>query len=495
MLKAIGVLILFLLGSMFLGPAPAFAQSSIEPSFRSFSNSPPAADAGESEREAAQVSNDTADGEVECVEGDRACRVNRQVTQIENLVTQTREDQKKEGFWDLPDMPEHLHGGKKVAMYIISVPTTYVARVVTWPMAVVADYLIRKGVVRKVVDTVSNEERTFWIYPRLELGFGNGFGGGVGVRHYDLFHKNYQFFANYLVYVNLDQRGQFGFIKPDAFLIAGKPFGYRFETKLLHDKDENFYGIGNDSSQSNNGKYGLDSITTGGALTFEPMKNLLMEGDFYILADASIASESPPVQTLFPANELPGFGRDLTYAVIGLSLSHDTRDADGRPQHGGLRRGTIARFQGLGKGGYDFNLYMLELEQFITPWLPRHTFGFRFAWQYRQPTGTGEVPFYHMARLDVYSPVRGFAWGRFRDRGNIVFNVSYRFPVWDYLDGEFFFDTGRVFHEMSDISLQDLKFTGGGGLLFSTKNYFLLRAELAYGGEGVRFLFKTSQAF
>lgn len=474
---------------------PAFAQSSIEPSFRAFTKPPPAPDAGQVGGEDARASNESAQDQAACARHDRACRVNRQVSQIEDLVKKTREEQKKEGFWDLPDMPEHLHGGRKVAMYIISVPTTYVARVVTWPMALAADALIRKGVVRKVVNAVSNKERTFWVYPRLELGFGNGFGGGVGVRHYDLFDKNYQFYANYLVYVNLDQRGAFGIVKPDAFLIAGKPFGYKFETKLLHDKDESFYGIGNDSSRSNKAKYGLDSIATGGALTFEPMENLLAEGDFYILADASITSENPPVQSVFPASELPGFGRDLTYAIIGLSLSHDTRDAEGRPQHGGLRRGTIARFQGLGKGGYDFNLYMLEFEQFITPWLPRHTFGLRFAWQYRQPTGTSEVPFYHMARLDVYSPVRGFGWGRFRDRGNIVFNVSYRFPIWEYLDGEFFFDTGRVFHEMSDISLKALKFTGGGGLLFSTKNYFLLRAELAYGGEGVRFLFKTSQAF
>ena len=497
---------LFLICMFFL-PVKAFAQADTEPSFMPLSGVPKDKDVVRRERvdqEEAKEVKEVSEGQEgkspaqtdteECKKGSQACAVDRKVKQIEDIVGEQRKSQAERSIWDLPDMDEKPKGPKKVAMYIISVPTTYVARFVTWPVAIFADYLIKKGVVNKVINVVSNKERTFWIYPRLELGFGNGFGGGIGVRHFDLMNQNYQFYANYIVYLNVDQRGAFGLSKPDMFYIGNKPFGFKFETKLMHDKDTPFYGIGPDTP-NNRANYAIDAIMTGGAATFSPFKDFLIEGGFYVLADITKPGESPSVETLFPSSQLPGFGDQLTYGGFGLTVLHDTRDASGRPEKGGLRRGTFARFQGLGSGQYDFNFYMIELIQYIKLWLPRHVLGLRTAWQYRQPTGRGEIPFPFMSKIDVYSPVRGFSSGRFRDRGSMVFNVQYRFPVWEYLDGEFFFDAGRVFHTMSDISFKQMELAGGGGLLFTTKDYFLARIELGYGGEGVKFLFKTSQAF
>lgn len=442
---------------------------------------------GEDEKEAKE--------EGECVEGDRACRVDKQVKQIEDMIAKTREDQKEESFWSLPEAPKSTKGPIKVPYYIIAVPTTYVFRFVTWPIAAISYEIVRTGAVNKIINAVSNDERTFWIYPRLEIGFGNGFGGGMGVRHYDIANKNYQFYADYLVYWNLDQRGEFGIAKPDLTSIAGMPIGFRFDTKLVHDKDSSFYGIGSDSSESNDSKYLIDAICTGGAVTFEPVNKLVLNLGFFFLADQTGPGESPSVQTVFPPQDLPGFGRDITYFVPGISAVYDWRDAAARPEKGGLYRGVFARYHGLGVYGFDYNLYFIELEQFIKLWLPRHVLALRTAWQYRQPTGGGEVPFFHLSRLDVYSPLRGFGWGRFRDRGSMVFNVEYRFPVWAYMDGAIFFDSGRVFHKIADVSFKDMKFSGGAGIRATTKNYFLFRFEIAYGGEGVRAMFKTSQAF
>jgi outer membrane protein assembly factor BamA len=273
------------------------------------------------------------------------------------------------------------------------------------------------------------------------------------------------------------------------------PIGFRFDTKLVHDKDASYYGIGIGSSKNNDAKYLVDAIYTGGAATFEPVDKLVLNLGFFFLADQTGPGENPSVQTVFPPDQLVGFGRDIIYFTPGISAVYDWRDATGRPEKGGLYRGVFARFHGLGVNGFDFNLYSIELEQFIKLWLPRHVLALRTAWQYRQPTGGGEVPFSHLSRLDVYSPLRGFGWGRFRDRGSMVFNVEYRFPVWAFMDGALFFDSGRVFHTMSDISFKHMKFSGGGGLRVTTKNYFLFRIEVAYGGEGVRAMFKTSQAF
>lgn len=447
---------------------------------------------GQAEKEARE---ETDEEEDECVKGKRACRVDRQVKEIESMVEETREEQKARSIWALPEAPKSVKGPIKVPYYLIAVPTTYVLRFLTWPIAAISYEMIKTGAINKVIDAVSNDERTFWVYPRLEIGFGNGFGGGVGVRHYDIADDNYQFYANYLVYVNLDQRGEFGIAKPDLTVVAGMPIGFRFDTKLVHDKDSSFYGIGNDSLQSNDSKYLVDAIYTGGAVTFEPVNKLIFNLGFFFLADQTGQGESPSVETVFPPQDLPGFGRDITYFIPGISIVYDWRDAIGRPERGGRYRGVFARYHGLGVYGFDFNLYSIELEQYIKLWIPRHVLALRTAWQYRQPTGGGEIPFFHLSRLDVYSPLRGFGWGRFRDRGSMVFNAEYRFPVWMFMDGAIFFDSGRVFHDIADVSFKDIKWSVGGGLRATTKNYFLFRLEVAYGGEDVRVMFKTSQAF
>jgi len=503
-------------------PSLSFAQSSAEPDFTRITRPPESVEAMEQQRlereraaREAELREGSATGDVgkedagptvgedkkgspdkeKCVEGERACEVDKKVQEIEELITDTREKQEAQSFWELPEAPKSAKGPVKVPYYIVAVPTTYLFRFFTWPVAAISYEMVKSGAVNKVIDAVSNDDRTFWIYPRLEIGFGNGFGGGVGVRHYDIGHKNYQFYANYLVYVNLDQKGEFGVAKPDLVAIAGMPIGFRFDTKLVHMKDTNFYGIGNDSSKSNDSKYLIDAIYSGGALTFEPVKDLVFNLGFFFLADQTGPGESPSVNTVFPPQDLPGFGRDITYFIPGVSVVYDWRDATGRPEKGGVYRGGFARYHGLGVNGFDFNLYFVELEQYIRLWIPRHVLALRTAWQFRQPTGGGEIPFFHLSRLDVYSPVRGFGWGRFCDRGTMVFNVEYRFPVWEFMDGAIFFDSGRVFHKIADVSFDDMKYSVGAGIRATTKNYFLFRLEMAYGGEGVRVMFKTSQAF
>jgi outer membrane protein assembly factor BamA len=76
-----------------------------------------------------------------------------------------------------------------------------------------------------------------------------------------------------------------------------------------------------------------------------------------------------------------------------------------------------------------------------------------------------------------------------------VINIEYRYPVWEYMDGQLFFDAGRVFDSIKDVSFKDFKYSGGIGLRFVAGEYFLSRLQLAYGNEGFRVLFKTSQAF
>jgi hypothetical protein len=436
--------------------------------------------------------------EVECKPGDRACKVNDAIDEFEDAVHDMSEDGENGGIWRLDDKEEDKkteRTSQRIFKYPLKAPT-FILRVATWPFAKLADLLIKKGVVHSIVDVVSNDERTFWVYPKFELGFGSGFGGGVGMKHFDLLDDGYKFSANYLINIGLNQSGKISLGKRKAFYWGKTPFAFKTTTEVVHRNDAKFYGLGSKSLRSDKADFEISTARIGGSIGVEPVENFIIGFHLYSEMDTTDpGSGEPSVESMFPASTLVGFQKVLYYANIGFSLVHDNRDSTANPMRGGVRRLAFKRYQGLDYTGFDYNEYALEIIQFIPTWMDRHTLGLRMAWNFLHSTGGNNIPFYRLAKLDVYSPMRGFDYGRFRDTSCVVFNMEYRFPVWDYLDGTLFFDTGRVFHGPKDFSFKNFKFAGGGGLSLRTKNYFLLRFQAGYGGEGPKFMIKTSQAF
>jgi hypothetical protein len=447
--------------------------------------------AADPERNKAELS----DSEPECINGERACKVNRAVSDIESEITGLAQRYKSGSMWDPPQkIDPNESAGKKFAKYTLMVPT-YIVRGVTWPIALVGYELVKHGVIRKVVDIVSNDARTFWVYPKLEMGFGSGFGGGVGFRRYDLFKQNYVLGGSYQIHINMNQEAYLSFGTREAFYMFDKNFGFNVRADFTRDHVTNYYGIGPQTSQGGLAKYGIDIQKTGAWVGTELFHNLSIKGKTSFEWDHSRGgSDGPSVQTVYPASSLASFGRSLYFLELGLDLIHDTRDSDIIPERGGMRKIGFSRYQGLGTTIYDYNQYNLDVVQYIPALMPRHALVLRTKWIYQQQTSNA-IPFYRLVKLDVNSPMRGFDYGRFTDRGLVVFNVEYRFPVWRFLDGQFFFDTGRVFHSLGDFSFKHFRYDGGIGLRFRTSEFFLMRFQAAYGGEGVKFLVKTSQAF
>jgi hypothetical protein len=431
-----------------------------------------------------------------CPAGDHGCQTDQQIQKVGDAVSDIAAQGQEARFWDISqDLQLGLHSKHPVVRTIFLAPT-YVTRAVTWPFALLGDLLIRKGVVDAMVDVLSNKDRTFWVFPRFELGFDSGFGGGVGMLHTDLFHGGYRFDAGYLNHINLNQSGWASLEQLDAFSIAGRPVGYRMVFSVLHDKNARFYGTGAEAASSDESEYQIDNGTVGGWLGYEPIDHFWIRLHSFFTGDSiRPGADSPSVEQVFPTSMLPGFNTETLYADVGISLSHDTREAGAAPEHGGLQRFTFDRFQALGAGDRDFNQYGFEVLHHFRLWLPRNVLILRTAWVFQQESGDNQIPFNRLATVDTNSPERGLGTGRFRDLGSMLFNIEYRYPVWRYIDGSFFFDTGRVFHGITDVSFKHLAYAGGVGLRVHTKDYFLFRFEAAFGNEGSRVLFKTSTAF
>ena len=98
-----------------------------------------------------------------------------------------------------------------------------------------------------------------------------------------------------------------------------------------------------------------------------------------------------------------------------------------------------------------------------------------------------------LTELDVNSPLRGFSTGRFRDTSSVLFNVEYRYPIWDNIDGTVFFDNGKVFNGIKDFSFSDWRYSVGGGIRFFYGDTVFMRLQAGYGGEGVVVIFRLGE--
>ncbi len=387
--------------------------------------------------------------------------------------------------------PASSYKVRKILLAPLELPS-YVGQLAFWPLGLAGRWIEKSHAVERTIDLLSNEDRTFWVYPVVEGGAGAGLGSGLGFHHSNFVHRGYSLDGRYAIFSDLSQKGDIGFVHPEAFTLGGRDGRYRISVAFDRSNHVDFFGIGNASLQALHSKFSLDAIQGGVEFDLPLVHHLHLNPHMSFLSQNTRGTgEADSTEVLFPATTLPGFGRWLTYLDAGFTLSHDTRDVRGQTQRGGVQSFAFRRMQGLGTDDFDYNQYEIEIRHYIPLWAPRRVLILRNAWEWKQATG-GLVPFHQFNTLDVHSPLRGFDRGRFRDRGSVIFNAEYRYPIWDIIDGTVFFDTGRVFGDPGDFAFKDFKYSAGGGVQFVTKNFFLFRFQAASGGEGVNLVFDVS---
>ncbi|MFO1464197.1 MAG: BamA/TamA family outer membrane protein [bacterium] len=372
----------------------------------------------------------------------------------------------------------------------------YVLKGVTYPAHKLGHLIERNKYSRRRVGFMVNPERSLSVYPILTAGDGRKFGGGLGLAHVNLFGRQYHLKTDFVIYSDLDQRARFSLGNERAFRALGREFSFEFLSSWYKDGDEDFFGVGPETPKSDKAEFGLRRFVVGARFGFELIPNLSLSPRLFFdtaLGDGGNASLTDSVVGRFPPSELVGLGRNISYLDFGFRLAHDTRDSEVSPNRGGLRELTFHRFMGVGQKGFDYFQWDLDLEQYFQLGHPRLVLWLHNGWTFQNTSGGSQIPFYRLAELDVNSPLRGFDKGRFRDTGSVVFNVEFRYPLWDNVDGTVFFDTGRVFPGISNFAFQDFKFTGGGGIRVTVNQFYLFRLEAATGGEGLNVVFRAVQ--
>ncbi|MEI8176275.1 MAG: BamA/TamA family outer membrane protein, partial [Candidatus Omnitrophota bacterium] len=181
-------------------------------------------------------------------------------------------------------------------------------------------------------------------------------------------------------------------------------------------------------------------------------------------------------------------GKNITSAA-SINLSRSTLNCELYPTTGSQVDLTAeSAFKALG-ADYNFSRYEANAALYRTP-VGKITLAAHFKAGWVQGFGTSDgVPFFERYFVGSSSTVRGFKWGTAGLSsaqgtplgGNILLlgSLEARFPLYKKLQGALFFDSGRTFSKVEEVSHLDLREGAGFGLRYLTP-WFVARADCGF---------------
>jgi surface antigen Omp85-like protein len=324
---------------------------------------------------------------------------------------------------------------------------------------------------------------------------GSGLGASVGYRH-DLFDRR----ARVLVEGGATLRG-YRRVRGDFSLpyLARDRVEVGLEVSDWHNPQEDFYGLGPGSLDSDRVDFLYDRRETQGRAVLKPVPGL-QAGVRYGRLDASIGSGTdkryPSLEQRFGEADAPGLTDQPDFSYTDLFASADYRDQPGNPRAGGYYGLMWRRYADRDFDRYGFGLLHADLQQFFPIFDKKRVIAVRGRIT-TTAAGAGQtVPFYLRPTLGGGDSLRSVAEYRFRDNNVLSINLEYRWEAFSGLDMAVFTDWGKVAPRAADLDLADIERAYGIGFRFNTFKSVFLRIDAALAGADTpRFFFKFSKAF
>ncbi len=235
---------------------------------------------------------------------------------------------------------------------------------------------------------------------------------------------------------------------------------------------DNFWGIGQNTKNEYENKYAFEQFFLSPHLKRKVFKNLFVGA----ILD---------YQTVFNINSSPGGIFDSTsfygktkyqVAGIGASVSYDTRNGTFWPTRGLFLQSSFILYNNRLASTYSFNKWTIDL-RYYKQLFKNHI----AAIQLYNYTTIGETPLRSMALLGGSNNLRGFYQGRYRDNSMYSAIAEYRAYLFWRISACAFFGIGDVYKNISDININSIKHSFGGGLRISILEKEKLNLRLDYG--------------
>jgi Omp85 superfamily domain len=324
---------------------------------------------------------------------------------------------------------------------------------------------------------------------------GSGFALGPEYINRDLLHGNAIYYASV--------RGSLAkFYRMDTGLELPRLYGGHvfsgLEAVHLDYPHIDYYGPGPNSSRSGRTDYALEQTWVQGNAGVSPFDRLRIGGVArYLLNNVSRGHDDQFASTdqVFTEATTPGIQFQTNYVVTGGFVQYDWRDYPGEPRRGGNYVAQYSLFTDVEREHYSFDRLDLNAQQYVSFFNQRRVIALRGRVQAAQPHTGNQVPFYLQPTLGGPDDLRGFRPFRFYGDASLLLTGEYRWEVFSGLDMALFVDSGRVYNDWHDISLNQMQTDAGFGFRFNVRNDVFLRIDTGFSREGFQVWLRFGNVF
>jgi hypothetical protein len=234
--------------------------------------------------------------------------------------------------------------------------------------------------------------------------------------------------------------------------------------------DYAFFGLGPDSRQSNLARYGMKTLELRTFVEKRPYRSSTFSAkvtfrnvDF----DRGGYASNPTLDEAIADGTFatpPGYDRGYGLVESSVSAAFDNRLP--RPAPGsGVRLQLDAAHAAELRRTDSFFRYGGTLAGYLDLGERQRVLSLSVTARFVDPLGDSEVPFTELVTLGGDQPMRGLYPDRLTDRSAAVAGLSYRWPVWIFLDGAMNFEVGNVFGKhLEELDAGKLRWSGSIGV-------------------------------
>ena len=277
---------------------------------------------------------------------------------------------------------------------------------------------------------------------------------------------------------------------PDFEMRQGKIYPLSFDLTVDYDKylKNNFYGVGNTSSQSNFETYTKEPLDVLGVLSRGFTREFVAQVGLKYRTVRNYEYEPSGVF----ARSLPAvnLGRSSALTLTG-GFRYDSRDSFVNPSRGLVAEATVETGGSWLTGDYSLTSTTIALQSYNVLFYPKTVFAAKL---WGQSVGGNNLPVHVLASVGGNRTLRGSPQDRFLDKTAVGINSEVRFPIYWRFGGVVGFDAARVFDSPSRMTLTDWAYNPVVGLRFYMDT-FVVRADIGFGKEATGFYLNFGQIF
>ena len=178
-----------------------------------------------------------------------------------------------------------------------------------------------------------------------------------------------------------------------------------------------------------------------------------------------------------------------TVSGVGAFINWDTRDNVYYPTAGSFHTASVRVYGSALGSDFDFAKYVVDVR-----WYASLSRKLVFAVQGLFDASTGVVPFQKMAALGGENILRGYYYGRYRDRYGAVAQVELRARLFWRVGAAAFAGAGNVAGGLDDFDRDTIRYSGGVGVryIFDKSEGMNLRLDFGWGKDGSTGMYITA---